>query len=351
MSIAYLACSDRSPEDPFDADLGSESGQPDRSEGEPDGATQLGGNGGTGVTNRDADLDVSTPPIPALATSSQIGAGQDYTCAIIVDKSVQCWGKRYKATLPSGRFRQLAVGYRNACGLREDGSIACWHNTADSPYGDLAEKVPMGPFTLVRVGGTRGAEFACALRSSGDVVCWRNNGGPSTDPLLTPPVGIRFRELVLGGAHGCGVTPEGLITCWASYPKSPILEESPGPWTNVCAGDDFVCAVTAPGVPTCWGIQLTWPSRWPRTAVARGLYCGPSSSLACTIVGSGRGYCTDADGDWSGAPAAGSRFRELAVGATHACGVDGAGNVECWAGLADQDRDTLIPPAGLKVGE
>ncbi len=353
--VAVCACEETGPPPVGDA-AAAATNSPDT--GQRDGTGGSNGAGGAsnggdaqsgGHPNAVKDAGPDAGNVPPLA-SGRIAAGDDYTCVIRSDRTVQCWGKSYQATVPTGAFRQIAAGYRNACALRDDGSIACWHNRAASPQGEVDEKIPEGPFTLVRVGGARAGEFACGLRSSGEAVCWSNPRGTGVNPLIKPPVAARFVDLALGEQHGCGLTMEGNLACWASYPTSPILTVPPGMWSHLCAGAGFACAVSAPGVPRCWGLQLTWPSRWPTTAVARGLFCAASGPLACAIVGSGRAYCTDVDGPWSGAAAVESRFREVAVGTSHACGVRSQGDVQCWAGVADQDNEILNPPEGLVVG-
>lgn len=295
-----------------------------------------------------AAVDAASPLLPTL-TWGHIAAGNDYTCAIDVNRAITCWGKNYEAELPQGRFKHIAAGHRNACAVREDGAVACWFNRRDVNQGDLGESIPDGPFVTVHTGGTRGAEFGCALTAEGEARCWSAREQVAVKSLIRAPADARFRTLALGDQHACGLTLLGTMICWAALPTSPLLEPPQGPFTDVCAGFGFACAVDAPGVPTCWGTQLTWPSRWPTTAVARALACTASGPLACTIVGSGRGYCTDADGPWSGAPEVESRFREQAVGVDHACGVLADGAVECWTSQATPNAAALQAPSGLRI--
>jgi hypothetical protein len=59
---------------------------------------------------------------------------------------------------PAGRFQALSVGESYACGIRVDGTLACWSNWAD----DLPT-VPEGTFT--------GLDVPCAVRTTGELEC------------------------------------------------------------------------------------------------------------------------------------------------------------------------------------
>ena len=56
-------------------------------------------------------------------------AGDSHTCALLEDKSVECWGSdsEGQATAPSlNNAKALVAGYEHTCALKEDKSVECW---------------------------------------------------------------------------------------------------------------------------------------------------------------------------------------------------------------------------------
>jgi hypothetical protein len=108
-------------------------------------------------------------PSPPAGTFTRISGGCE--CAIRADSgSVTCFGL-HAATPPIGRFAELSGDSGNTCGLREDGTLACW-TCVDDPFYGLGVPPP-GRFIAVSVG----FESACAVRGDGSIWCW----GPGVD--------------------------------------------------------------------------------------------------------------------------------------------------------------------------
>ena len=152
----------------------------------PDGGgANIGGVGGTaaaggqGGGDRDGGLggapDGGNPQAPQLLRSVAIGV--DFTCAIVDDGRVKCWGDNSAGQLGTGRRLDilgdepgemgdalpfvrlgtgrtavsLAAGYRSTCALLDNGQIKCWgfgplgqgHNDpiGDEP-GEMGDALP-----------------------------------------------------------------------------------------------------------------------------------------------------------------------------------------------------------------
>ena len=87
-------------------------------------------------------------------------AGYEHTCAILEDKSVECWGKydgsSYgQATAPSlNNATALVAGGNHTCALLEDKSVECWGRDSDgqatAPSLNNAKALVAGYITPVR---------------------------------------------------------------------------------------------------------------------------------------------------------------------------------------------------------
>ena len=60
----------------------------------------------------------------------QVGAGDWHTCGVKTDGSVACWGFNVfeQSIPPAGTFTQVSAGYAHTCGVKRDESVACWGN-------------------------------------------------------------------------------------------------------------------------------------------------------------------------------------------------------------------------------
>ncbi len=63
-------------------------------------------------------------------------------------------------------FVALAAGSTHTCGIRANGTLACWGSNV---YGESNQSA--GVFAAV----TAGAAHSCGLRSDGTAVCWGYN--------------------------------------------------------------------------------------------------------------------------------------------------------------------------------
>ena len=68
-------------------------------------------------------------PAPAYATVgscfTQVSVGVGYTCGIRTDGTVACWGRNNygQSTPPGGTFSQVSAGWYHACGVGTDGTV------------------------------------------------------------------------------------------------------------------------------------------------------------------------------------------------------------------------------------
>ena len=229
-----------------------------------------------------------------------------------------------------GRAAELAAGGTHTCALTRDGRVFCW----GSSDGIGPSAAAGGCTTDAGVPDDAGAgDAGLGLDAATDV-----DAGTSTAascavvrPVLVDGV-TQPTTVVAGGSMSCAIGQDRSATCW-------------GTWSELAGG---ACAPTS-HAPTHVGLPLA-------SAIALG------GSFGCVIALDGSTHCFGADeaaqlgrGAASGSACAASgpmassvRFESLALGARHACGVDGSRRAWCWGDDARGalGRGVAGPPSG-----
>ena len=168
----------------------------------------------------------------------------------------------------SEHFVQIAAGFSETCGVRNDGSILCW-----GLYGqcrDVAEECPLerefvakpanGPWKFVSVD----QGYMCALRDDSSIDCW---GLPKT----TPHIDGTFS--VLSDSYAVRTEDGGLVAVNRTVPGPPPAASSPLAAARTIAASGPM-AVSNAGVrqgqtgsrisrPTGLSRSLPSPTTWP----------------------------------------------------------------------------------------
>ncbi|WP_233613692.1 RTX toxin [Corallococcus sp. AB032C] len=207
-------------------------------------------------------------------TATDVVTGEEHTCALLSTGKVLCWGLNTFGQLgythlqtvglsnkpssqtpvePTGLVAQLGAGHNFTCALLRSGSVICWGSATngklggDSPtydyYSSCADysgwctfrRLP-GPgvqnaTSAVNFGGVTalqvsvGSEHACALLSTGTVRCWGLNnygqlGYGNTTSLGTPGGAVdldgatAYQISASSGNHTCALLSTGKARCW-----------------------------------------------------------------------------------------------------------------------------------------
>lgn len=279
------------------------------------------GPGEMGQNLPDVVLDLSRTP-------KSLAAGYYHTCVVFTDNTLKCWGRNDTGQLGLGDKNhrgdapgelgnalspvnlgvgQLAAGVSAGlgftCALLVNGAVKCW---GDNPFGQLGlgdtfdrgddpgelgnalPPVALGDDAIAISAGTL---HACALLASGGVKCWGANfngalgqgdtahrgDSPGEMGQNLPPVdlGVPAVAVSAGSAHACALLSDGQIKCWGNnlygqlgYGDAdargdnlgemgtmlPAVDLGPGETAiRVDAGDDISCALLASGGLKCWG--------------------------------------------------------------------------------------------------
>ena len=192
---------------------------------------------------------------PAFERFKDISVGRYFACGLRATTGAPvCWGNpRWEQTSPpSGEtFTSITSGAYHTCGLRANGTVACWGAVTDPPDADVnygkGMKVDYGQtrppagetFTAISAGET----YTCGLRADGTVACW---GSRTTLPkdIATPTV-----------------TPTGVSATATPTPThTPTATDTPTPTpthTPTVTGTPPTATPTATGTPPTTTPTLT----------------------------------------------------------------------------------------------
>src|SRR3569832_603694 len=324
-------------------------------------------------------------------TAKQIVAGGAYTCALRDNGLVKCWGWNDAAQLGlgdahargdepgemgdalpavqlgSGRAAiAIAAGWSYTCALLDNGLIKCWgwnglgqlglgdtsmRGSAPNQMGDLLASVDLG-VGRVAVDVAAGGFHSCALLDNGQVKCWGDNDsgqlgledavsrrgiapGQMGDnlPGVDLGTGQRALEIALNDSNTCAILNTGHIKCWGRRIGGllglgdDIIGNSPGELgdglaalnlgtgrtgTAIAVGDYHACALLDTGQVKCWGDGYSGQLGLGDTR-RRG-YSEKDMSDALPAVQLGTGHTAIS----------------IAAGYNHTCALLDNGKLKCW---------------------
>jgi len=177
------------------------------------------------------------------------------------------------------------------------------------------------------VSASRG-NHACAIDLAGDTYCWLGSPGSIPDRIETP---VRFRTLVTGQRHTCGLGNDNRVYCWGSNDAGQLGDGTttdralptavhlpPGDYRSVAAGEATTCAVTLMDEAWCWG----------------------ANDLGVL----GRGFASEYEA--TPAPVSGDvPWRSISTSGMATCGIDPDGQVFCWGEDDNGGPPVLTPQA------
>ncbi|MDB3870679.1 hypothetical protein N9318_00005, partial [Euryarchaeota archaeon] len=312
-----------------------------------------GGNGygqlGDGTTtSRNTPVAVN---LPAGRTATSIASGTRHSCAILDDYSLYCWGgnnlgqigdgttiQRNNPTavnLPSGRtVTNLSLGEYFSCAILDDYSMYCWGSNNYGQLGDGTTNDSSNPVAVALPSGrtarssSGGNMHNCAILDNGLIYCWGANNygqlgdGSNTNSFTTPvavslPSGLTAKSISAGYYHNCAILDNNLPYCWGrnshgalgdgsvTNKNSPVTYTLPSGRTAnfVSSGMSHTCVVLDNSSLYCSGLnsegQLGNNDNSARTtAVAVILPSGLTASFVsagtwstCAIFDDGSEYC------------------------------------------------------------
>jgi hypothetical protein len=339
-----------------------------------------------------ATLDKATITLRATATGTpvhfqpqQLALASFSTCAILTDKTVQCFGaqpnvgdgttvNRFVPTAASttAHFTSIAGSQTNPshfCAVADDQGIFCWgtqamaDTTGKVTNFSVPTRVPSAPaWTQV----APGVAHNCALATDQNVYCWGDNTqGQLADRTLktnfAPTAisgGFKFGSVTSGSVHSCALALDGSAYCWGNNSSgqlgngtttgavTPTAVSGGIAFTSIGAGTSWTCGLTSAGRVYCWGnlgtgsTSVTAPRTYTAAPNFTSLTVG--GAHACGLTSDGTAYCW---GNNSGGQVGDStqverlsptpvvttlKFKNVRAGYLHTCASTSDNSVACW---------------------
>ena len=339
-------------------------------------ATDEAGNNASGSFS----ITVSPYVAPPSDGATMVAAGFNFTCALMNDGGIKCWGGNTRGELGNGTTTStphpvdvvgidsavdIAAGTSETCAVLDNGTVKCWGESSAGQ--NLTPTAVAGITDAIRV--TMGGSHRCVLRSGGAISCWGRNVdgelGNGTWLDSTAPVtvaGITNAVSVAAGyQNSCAVLADGTLNCWGRRldqlfvnSNTPYVVSGVTGAVSVGAGVDVACVRINDGTVRCLGHNGNGqlgdgtlggpPSPTPVTVVGVSNAIGQTTGIyhSCAIVSGGTVQCWGSNtlgqlGDgtytYSGSAVTASELSsvvQVATGRFHTCGVLADGGVRCW---------------------
>lgn len=283
----------------------------------------------------DRDGPVAVQGLPASVAVAAVQAGRGFSCALLQDQSVHCWGRITGSVVAQAMqdvppALQLSAGSSHACALAVSGYAYCWGDSSRGQRGGgSSSPLPPGQITPITTLQSRsvskvvaGGDATCTLQGgTGQVLCvgtadWlpASPAGPEMVRLL-PAMGDDVLDMAAHEGHACILRRTGAVACWgrnesgqvgtaasAALVPAPVdvavLQQQPA--LSISVGAGVSCAVQSTRAIRCWGAQ--------------------------GLLGAGN----DKNPRWGGQVVGIEDATRVSAGGTHACAVLQGGYVQCW---------------------
>jgi hypothetical protein len=187
--------------------------------------------------------------VPTVTRAIAVAAGSEHSCAVQEDGQLLCWGDNHFGQLGhgiqehhsfpprpvpiAGKALGVAAGRRHTCALLQDRTVQCWGEGFEGQLGDGLKKDSLTPVrvTVLDSGGvemplqrvtamTVGSQHTCVLLEGGKVLCWGSNAlgqlGRVEGVMADRPIFSGFADaaaVAAGGWHTCVMRAGGVTTC------------------------------------------------------------------------------------------------------------------------------------------
>lgn len=259
---------------------------------------------------------------PAL----QVSVGSGFSCALLDNSEVWCWGSNWAGQLGDGTldssvipkragsgFQQIASNQMHTCARGISNTLHCWGSWIYDPENDgmTYSSGPLDTGLSDVVGFSVAAESTCAVKTGGEAVCWGRNadGALGTGDFVgrEQPTAVEGDHTFLAVSGRCGLRSDGQVWCWGRNDMGQLGDGSPnrvpqptavnitsGSLLRIALGQHHSCAGDALGSVHCWGSnahgELATGDRRQALQPVESLLAAPAtelraaSSKTCAVV-------------------------------------------------------------------
>ncbi len=338
-----------------------------------------------------------------ILSAKFMSAGSAHTCAVLEDDSLKCWGSNQSGALGDGSFtdrptpasvdltgdqlpESVIAGDNHTCAILEDNSLECWGSNRYGQLGTSTTNDEQSTPVTVDLGGGRtvkavsvGGNHTCAILNDDSLSCWGYNGfgqlGNNTTVDEGAPIAVDLgsgktaKAVSAGGNHTCAILDDDSLKCWGDNDYGQLGDNSttqrPTP-TDVGLGsntakamsarDKHTCAILDDDSLKCWGDndygQLgdgTTNDRDEPTAVNLGMgqtvkAVGVGRHHTCAVLNDdslscwgyngfgqlGDGTNTDRSNLTAVMLGTGRTVKTMTVGRNHICAILDNDSAKCW---------------------
>lgn len=177
--------------------------------------------------------------IGGVTDAIDVSAGGGLACALLSDRTVECWGDNSRGELGDGTrgssttpvvvpglsgVQAIDAGDRTVCVVMQSaGAVRCWGSA-----GYVVPDVPLDTLSPAAVPGVTGAvsvtaspNNACALLQAGTVQCWAMSSHPFTAAVVPGLSGVKAFAFSFDGEqteHTCVLLAGGGVECRSPNP-------------------------------------------------------------------------------------------------------------------------------------
>ena len=238
-----------------------------------------------GVAN---DNNTLVPVAVGVDNVTSLSISQHLTCALLGDKSVQCWGINQRGSLgtTSGQLLDgsqvyeaygLGVGSQHGLVTLDNGTLLGWGYGGFGQLGEGGTSWATNRIAYPNIDNVSqisgGNYFSCALIKDKTIKCWGKNNdgqiGDGTTTNATSPTSVlnlsNMNKVSAGGNHACAVADNGTVWCWGrgdggklgngadSDSSVPVQVSGISTAIDVSASDLVNCALLSDRTVQCWG--------------------------------------------------------------------------------------------------
>lgn len=323
---------------------------------------------------------------------TKVSNGENFSCGILPDKTVECWGinqtyqlgiggnslTRYSRFKPTSvkapksnnklsNIKDISVGYYHACAVDTSGKVLCWGAVSLGKRGDNSSIVassdastPNYVFATATTYLTGVAKVvaarshSCALMTDKTVKCWGDGRNAQVGSVVTSarlPLDVsgvsNVIELAAGSDHTCALMMDKTVKCWGVNTKGQLgkaVSANSGPTTisglinvkQISARQFNTCALLTNKSIKCWGAN-------DRGQVGNGSSSATPVVTPTSVVTS------------SGSSSLLSNVAKISVGSAYNCALLENGGVKCWGynlygQLGDGTRTQRTTPVNVRNG-